>query len=80
VSRPPVGANLDAELRRVGWTNEHAAARSGVSERQIRRWRNGETAPTWGQVVKLAVAFGREPSWFYAVHEDPSAAGGDSAA
>lgn len=67
-AKPPVGRNLSAEMMRLGLTNEAAARLADIPERQIRRWRNEETSPSWEQVLKLAQAFGRPASWFYVEH------------
>lgn len=73
-AKPPVGRNLSAEMARLNLTNEAAARLADVPERQIRRWRKEETAPSWEQVLKLAEAFGRSPSWFYVEHDETEAA------
>lgn len=68
--RPPVDVNLDAEIARLELTNDAVARYLEVPERQVRRWRNGETTPSWAVVVAFARLFEREPAWFYIDHGD----------
>lgn len=63
--KPPVAGNLDSEFRRVSLTNDEAARTLEVPERAIRRWRKGVVTPSWRNLCRLAVLFGREPGWFY---------------
>lgn len=65
---PPIAANLRAELARTRLTIDEVARQLEVSERQVRRWRNGETTPSWPSLCGLARVFDRDPSFFYAAN------------
>lgn len=62
---PAVAANIEAEFERTGLTNDEVARRLEVPERNVRRWRKGETTPRWNMLVRLAEVFDRLPHWFY---------------
>lgn len=63
-----VTTNFQAEMDRVGLPHVVVARGIDVSERQITRWRNGHTIPTYDSVEKIARYFERAPEWFYADH------------
>lgn len=65
---PPIAQNLMAEFVRTGYTVDHVAREMKISERQIRRWRNGDGNPSWTRVLDLASVFNRNPAWFYEDH------------
>ena len=43
--RDGFAAAFNAEIMRRGWTNDEMARFLETSERQVRRWRTGETEP-----------------------------------
>lgn len=57
---------FDEALRNDGRTNEQFARDTGFTLRTVLRWRHGDSMPSGSSLVKLAVALGREPGWFYA--------------
>lgn len=68
---PPVAANLRDAQAHAGLTTAQLAAKLEIQERQITRWRNATTTPTWPWIVALADALGIEdPGWFYVDHSD----------
>lgn len=67
---PAVAANLEAEFERTRKTNEEVARLLSTPERNVRRWRKGESTPRWETLVRLAKVFDRHPHWFY-VPRDP---------
>jgi transcriptional regulator with XRE-family HTH domain len=56
---------FDEALTADGRTNEQFARDVGFTLRTITRWRAGDSAPTGASLIRLAVALGREPGWFY---------------
>ena len=66
--------NIRAAMEDEGVTTAELARRLEDHERQVRRWRNGETVPSFDNVTKLAFELGREPGWFYLDHEERTAA------
>lgn len=69
-----VAANIRTAMKDAGVTSAELARSLDDHERQVRRWRNGETVPTFENVMKLAVELGREPGWFYVDHSGEKAA------
>lgn len=63
-----VATNIKAAMEDADVTAASLARALGDHERQVRRWRNGETVPSFDNVVKLAVELDREPGWFYVDH------------
>jgi DNA-binding transcriptional regulator YiaG len=54
---------LDEALR--GTTSEAFAREINRTLRTVQRWRGGESAPSGADLIVIARALGREPSWFY---------------
>lgn len=69
----PVGANLEAEMARLGLTKTAAGELLGVSRRQITRWLHGHHEPRYEFVASMARVFDRDPEWFYTDHEPVAA-------
>lgn len=69
-----VATNIREAMRERGVNAAELARRLGDHERQVRRWRNGETVPGFGNLAKLAVELDREPGWFYLDHTEKAAA------
>lgn len=63
-----VASNIRVAMESAEVTSAELARLLGDHERQVRRWRNGETVPTFGNLVKLAAVLDREPGWFYGHH------------
>jgi transcriptional regulator with XRE-family HTH domain len=66
--------NIRVAMAQEDITTAELARRLEDHERQVRRWRNGETVPSFENVTKLAFELGREPGWFYLDHSERSAA------
>lgn len=65
--RTGFAARLDEALSDT--TSEAFARRIDVSLRTVQRWRSGDTEPSGSDLVSLALALGRDPSWFYESEE-----------
>ena len=63
-----VATNIRGAMRERGVNSAELARRLGDHERQVRRWRNGETVPGFDNLAKLAVELDKEPGWFYLDH------------
>ena len=63
-----IASNIRMAMDERGLTTAALARRLEDHERQVTRWRNGETVPTFENVTKLAFGLGREPGWFYLDH------------
>lgn len=63
-------SRFDEAMRIDGRTNEQFARNIGYGLRTVMRWRRGESVPSGAALVKLAVALGREPGWFYTEHRN----------
>jgi transcriptional regulator with XRE-family HTH domain len=74
VTAIPVARNIDAEIQRVGKTNNAIAMALNVSEPVVWRWRKGKVTPSWASLCEIAEFFGREPGWFYLDHDRAEAA------
>lgn len=48
-----------------GTTSEAFARRIDRALRTVQRWRAGESEPSGADLVLIARALGRDPSWFY---------------
>lgn len=66
--RSRVASNIRAAMEEEGLTTAALAQRLEDHERQVTRWRTGETVPTFENLTKLAFELGREPGWFYLDH------------
>lgn len=67
-------ANLDGEIRRLSLTNDAFARLIDEPERQVRRWRNGETSPrSHATLAKIATVCERDVAWFYLDHSAEAA-------
>lgn len=65
--------NIRDAMAETNMTSAELARRLGDHERQVRRWRNGETVPGFSNITKLSVELNREPGWFYLDHEKAAA-------
>ena len=63
----PISANIRSEQARTGTTRAQLSQATGITERQITRWRAG-VQPRHESVIRLAEFFGRPVEWFYADH------------
>lgn len=69
-----LATNIREAMAQEGLTTAELARRLEDHERQVRRWRNGETVPTFENVTKLAFELNRDPGWFYTDHNEKAAA------
>lgn len=69
-----LAGNICEAMAQEGITTAELARRLEDHERQVRRWRNGETVPTFENVTKLAFVLNRDPGWFYIDHDEKAAA------
>jgi ribosome-binding protein aMBF1 (putative translation factor) len=61
---------FDDEIVRRGWTNDEMARFLRTSERQVRRWRRGETEPALRTYRRIRVELG----WAQSNDEPPTRA------
>lgn len=71
--RTGFAAKLDEALQ--GTTSESLARQIDVSLRTVQRWRGGDTEPSGSDLVAIALALGRDPSWFYESESDEQTEG-----
>ena len=71
--RIKVDPHLLAQARKdAGLTLTDASKRSGVSRTSIRRYENGGARPTRAALWRLALTYGKPPSWLDPDHPDSS--------
>jgi transcriptional regulator with XRE-family HTH domain len=67
---PQVAVNVRAARIAAGLTQERLARTLNVSLRTVLTWELSETQhPRGHNLTALARALGKDPAWFYAVHE-----------
>jgi transcriptional regulator with XRE-family HTH domain len=69
-----IATNIREAMADAGLTSAELARRMNDHERQVRRWRNGETVPGLSNLASLASELDREPGWFYLDHSQKAAA------
>lgn len=67
-----VATNIRVAMEEAGVSSAELARSLDDHERQVRRWRNGETVPTFANLTRLASQLRREPGWFYVDHANES--------
>jgi transcriptional regulator with XRE-family HTH domain len=51
-------------------TSENFAREIDKTLRTVQRWRSGDSEPSGADLVLIASALGRDPSWFYEPDDD----------
>jgi transcriptional regulator with XRE-family HTH domain len=69
-TRELIGRNIAAAMDEAEITSAELARRLATHERGVRRWRNGEVAPTLDNLARLAREFGKDIAWFYTEHDE----------
>ena len=59
-----VGLRLKVARKELGWRPERMAAELDVSARTLYRWERGEATPPLEALMRVAVASGRDLTWF----------------
>jgi len=71
--RTTVAANIKAARDAAGLTQKQLALRLQGDPQVISKWERGEHTPTLANLSALALALGRDVSWFYTDHEKQAA-------
>lgn len=68
--KPTVAANIKAARVKAGLTQRQLGALvNDVDAMAVSRWERGYVMPSVDNLMALAAALGRDPSWFYAAHK-----------